>query len=212
MTICFTDDNIKKLYKSINVTCTKNSFPLLRRLSNNYLNYYLKNSAMISKQFNLPKIDKNTIALVKKMNHETNVYHHTYKVERLFNLSSELKQANSSSKQTRAKTAKTPTKQKGGSREDYSYPNIDLNRAHIGGGTSKSTTSSIKGFDKQCETIMNQMEYKSLPLTKDAKKYLHTLTENFLMKLALNAVSLNKEVNKSKSTKISRIDIVNALP
>lgn len=207
MSICFTDNNIKKLYKSINVTCTKNSFPLLRRLANNYINYYLKNSAMISKQFNQPEINRSTIALVKRMNHETNVYHHSYKVERLLNSSSELKQ----NKQE---------KQKGGSREAYPYPDIDLNRSHIGGGSSTASTissnstklSSTKGFDKQCETIITRMELSVPTLTKDARSYLHMLTENFLMKLALNAVSLNKEVKKVKSNKISRVDIVNALP
>lgn len=205
MSICFTDDNIKRLYKSINVTCTKNSFPLLRRLANNYINYYLKNSALISKQFNQPEINRSIIALVKRMNHETNVYHHSYKVERILNSSSELKQNRESKKQ------------KGGSREEYAYPDIDLNRAHIGGGSSTNSASSTKlssakGFDKQCETIITRMELSSPTITKDAKSYLHMLTENFLMKLALNAVSLNKEVKKSKSNKISRVDIVNALP
>jgi hypothetical protein len=38
------------------------------------------------------------------------------------------------------------------------------------------------------------------------------LTENFLMKIALNAVSLNKETKHTKHNKISRVDIVNALP
>lgn len=206
MSICFTDDNIKRLYKSINVTCTKNSFPLLRRLANNYINYYLKNSALISKQFNQPEINRSTIALVKRMNHETNVYHHSYKVERILNSSSELKQNRESKKQ----------KQKGGSREQYTYPDIDLNRSHIGGSSTFSTSSaklsSKKGFDKQCETIITRMELSSPTITKDAKSYLHMLTENFLMKLALNAVLLNKEVKKAKSNKISRLDIVNALP
>lgn len=206
MSICFTDDNIKKLYKSINVTCSKNSYPLLRRLANNYINYYLKNSTILSKQFSLPIIDRSTIALVKKMNHETNIYHHTYKVERLLNSSSELKQ----NKQN---------KQSGGSRDDYPYPAVDLNRLHLGGGgkTTNSTSSSnklssMKGFDKQCQTIITRMELKAPTLSKDAKSYLHMLTENFLMKLALNAVSLNKEIKKAKATKISRADIVNALP
>jgi hypothetical protein len=203
MSICFTDENIKKLYKSINVICTKNSYPLLRRLSNNYINYYLKNSYLISKQFDRSEIDKNTIALVKKINHETNVYHHSYKVERVINFSSELKQSKN-------------IKQKGGVREQYSYPNIDISRSFIGGGSKKTTNSSKlsskKGFDKQCETIINKIDSKSITLTKDAKSYLHMLTENFLMKIALNAVSLNKETKHTKHNKISRVDIVNALP
>lgn len=197
MSICFTDNNIKKLYKSINVTCTKNSFPLLRRLANNYINYYIKNSVLISKHFNQSDINRSTIALVKSMNHETNVYHHSYKIERLLNSSSELKQ----------------NKQSGGSINKYSYPNIDLNRFHIGGGSLKSSKLSLtKNFDKQCETIITNMDINTPSLTKDAKSYLHMLTENFLIKLALNAVSLNKETKKINSNKISRLDIVNALP
>lgn len=204
MSVCFTDDNIKRLYKSINVNCNKASFPLLRRLSNNYINYYLKGASMIAQHTGSKKISVSDIALVKKLNHETNVYHHTYKVERLLNSKNELRKN---------------SQKGGGSQGDFPYPAIDLSRVHLGGGSETNKTnknsvkklSSTKGFSKQCQDLITQMEF-STKLSKDATSYLHILTENFLIKLALNTVALNKELKKQKANHIKREEIINALP
>lgn len=201
MSVCFTDDNIKRLYKSINVNCSKASFPLLRRLSNNYINYYLKGASMIAQHAGSKQISASDIALVKKLNHETNVYHHTYKVERLLNSKSELRKN---------------SQKGGGSHGDFPYPAVDLSRGHLGGGSktgknSVAKLSSSKGFSRQCQDLVTHMEF-STKLSKDATAYLHTLTENFLMKLALNTVALNKELKKQKANRINRGEIANALP
>lgn len=201
MSVCFTDNNIKRLYKSININCSKASFPLLRRLSNNYINYYLKGASMIAQNAGSKQISASDIALVKKLNNETNVYHHTYKVERLLNSKSELRKN---------------SQKGGGSHADFPYPAIDLSRGHLGGGgktgnNSVVKLSSSKGFSKQCQDLVTNIEF-STKLSKDATSYLHTLTENFLMKLALNTVALNKELKKQKANHIKREEIVNALP
>ena len=57
--------------------------------------------------------------------------------------------------------------------------------------------------------ITNKMNMK---ITKDGIEYIPMLTENFLMKLALNAASLNKEIKKNIPYKISKTSIIDALP
>lgn len=79
----FTDKKILKIHKDLGLKPTKNSISTLHRLVNNYITYYIKSASQVASMSGGGIINGKVIQLVKKLNHETNVYHHTHFIEKM---------------------------------------------------------------------------------------------------------------------------------
>ena len=229
---CFSDQNIGKLYKQYKIVCTKDSYPLLRRLTKNYINYYLKNASMMCKYQKQGSIDRGMINLLQKMNKGTNEYHHSYYVERLKNSYNMIKNQNKGKEQNKDKeqaggvmwvdgqyvnsTPKVETINQAMLERQFEHPTQLLEQMTGGykplelkGG--KQICPS-KGFDKYCQSVLSKFSTSPIKLSKCGIAELHQITEQFISKLGLNAVALSAEIGNKDPHRMNRDLLVQALP
>ena len=185
----FTDKKILKIHKDLGLKPTKSSITTLHRLVNNYMTYYIKSGAQVASMTGGGTINGKVVELVKKLNHETNVYHHTHFIEKM------------GTEQTGGNIVSDGNldllfNSTGPHNESINQALIDrrfsppvigdsIHPEFMGGGRSKKKLLTRVPGLKTMQKYVNSLTGGSTKLDKDGLKDLHYLAENFVIKASL---------------------------
>lgn len=182
------NSDLLKVMKYVKVkSIDKDGYLVLKRLALSFLFFYLKQTSIVCNTFLCKSINKSTLELVRKLNIESNAFHHGFYIEKIAHL------------------------MKGGEKLVLGFQDATVDLYQVGGGKY----IDFELLKNICKVILNELKI-NLNIEIDAIKYLRDILENYLHKIAYNTIDYNRELRKERKKLniyiLRKDDIINALP